>query len=404
MTIRKELLDELLQGYEKPEDLLGESGILKQLSKALIERSLEGEMTHHLGYSKHSPAGKNSGNSRNGRNRKNVKTGHGELAIEVPRDRNGEFEPIIIEKGRRRFDGFDDKILSMYARGMTVRDIQGHLEDIYGVEVSPTLISDVTDAVLEEVKEWQSRPLEEVYPIMYLDAIRVKIRDQGHVVNKAVHMVIGVDMNGKKDMLGMWIDREEGAKFWLKVITELKNRGVKDIFIACVDGLKGFPEAIEAVYPKTRIQLCIVHMVRNSLRYVSWKDRKAVAGDLKAVYKAVTEEDGERSLTTFEEKWDEKYPLIGKSWRNNWGRVIPFFAYPEAIRKAIYTTNTIESLNMTLRKVTKNRASFPNDTAALKLLYLAIRNIMKKWTMPIIDWGAAINQFAIIFEDRVSIK
>lgn len=404
MTIRKELLDELLQDYEKPEDLLGERGILKQLSKALIERSLEGEMTHHLGYSKHSPEGKNSGNSRNGRNQKNVKAGHGELTIEVPRDRNGEFEPIIIEKGQRRFDGFDDKVISMYARGMTVRDIQGHLEEIYGVEVSPTLISDVTDAVLEEVKEWQSRPLEEVYPIMYLDAIRVKIRDQGHVVNKAVYMAIGVDMDGNKDMLGMWIDREEGAKFWLKVITELKNRGVKDIFIACVDGLKGFSEAIEAVYPKTQVQLCIVHMVRNSLRYVSWKDRKAVASDLKTLYRAVTEEDGERSLTAFEKKWDKKYPLIGKSWRNNWARVIPFFAYPEAIRKAIYTTNAIESLNMTLRKVTKNRASFPNDNAALKLLYLAIRNIMKKWTMPIRDWGAAINQFAIIFEERVPLK
>lgn len=404
MPIRKELLDELLQEYEKPEDLLGGSGILKQLSKALIERSLEGEMTHHLGYSKHSPEGKNSGNSRNGRNRKNVKTGQGEISIEVPRDRNGEFEPIIVKKEQRRFDGFDDKIISMYARGMTVRDIQGHLEEIYGVEVSPTLISDVTDAVLEDVKAWQGRPLEEVYPIMYLDAIRVKIRDQGHIVNKAVHMVIGVDMDGKKDMLGMWIEREEGAKFWLKVITELQNRGVKDVFIACVDGLKGFPEAIETVYPKTQVQLCIVHMVRNSLRYVSWKERKAVASDLKAIYKAVTEEEGERALSAFEEKWDEKYPLIGKSWRNNWARVIPFFAFPEAIKKVIYTTNAIESMNMTLRKVTKNRASFPNDNAALKLIYLAIRNIMKKWTMPIRDWGAAINRFAIIFEERVSLK
>lgn len=404
MPIRKELLDELLQEYETPEDLLGESGILKQLSKALIERSLEGEMTHHLGYAKHSPEGRNSGNSRNGRNRKNVKTGQGEISIEVPRDRNGEFEPVIIKKDQRRFDGFDDNIISMYARGMTVRDIQGHLEEIYGVDVSPTLISDVTDAVLEDVKEWQNRPLEEVYPIMYLDAIRVKIRDQGHIVNKAVHMVIGVDMDGKKDMLGMWIEREEGAKFWLKVITELQNRGVKDIFIACVDGLKGFPEAIEAVYPKTQVQLCIVHMVRNSLRYVSWKDRKAVARDLKMIYTAVTEEEGEKSLTAFEEKWDEKYPLIGKSWRNNWTRVIPFFAYSNAIRKVIYTTNAIESLNMTLRKVTKSRASFPNDNAALKLLYLAIQNVMKKWTMPIRDWGAAINQFAIIFEERVPLK
>ena len=404
MPIRKELLDELLANYEKPEDLLGESGILKQLSKALIERSLEGEMTHHLGYPKHSPEGTNSGNSRNGRNKKSVKTGHGELTIEVPRDRNGEFEPVIVKKGQRRFDGFDDKIISMYACGMTVREIQGHLEEIYGVEVSPDLISDVTDGVLEEVREWQNRPLEKVYPIMYLDAIRVKIRDQGHIVNKAVYLSIGVDMDGQKDLLGMWIEREEGAKFWLKVVTELKNRGLKDIFIACVDGLKGFPEAIETVYPKTQVQLCIVHMVRNSLRYVSWKDRKAVAGDLKAIYRAVTGAEGEAALVAFEKKWDKKYPLISKSWRNNWARVIPFFDYPEEIRKAIYTTNAIESLNMTLRKVTKNRASFPNDNAAMKLLYLAIRNIMKKWSMPIRNWGAAINQFAIIFEERVPLK
>ncbi|MDH3975420.1 MAG: IS256 family transposase [Deltaproteobacteria bacterium] len=404
MPIRKELLDELLANYEKPEDLLGDSGILKQLSKALIERSLEGEMTHHLGYPKHSPEGKNSGNSRNGRNPKNIKTGHGELSIEVPRDRNGEFEPVIVKKGQSRFDGFDDKIISMYARGMTVREIQGHLVEIYGVEVSPDLISDVTDGVLEEVREWQNRPLEEVYPIMYLDAIRVKIRDQGHIVNKAVYLAIGVDMDGQKDLLGMWIEREEGAKFWLKVVTELKNRGLKDIFIACVDGLKGFPEAIETVYPKTQVQLCIVHMVRNSLRYVSWKDRKGVASDLKAIYRAATEVEGEAALDAFEKKWDEKYPLISKSWRNNWVRVIPFFAYPEEIRKAIYTTNAIESLNMTLRKVTKNRASFPNDNAAMKLLYLAIRNIMKKWSMPIRNWGAAINQFAIIFGERVPLK
>lgn len=401
MPIRNELLDELLKDYKEPGDLIGQGGLLKELTKRLVERAMEAEMTHHLGYEKHSPEGKNTGNSRNGKTGKTITTDHGDLPIEVPRDRKSDFEPQIIKKGQRRFTGFDDKILSMYSRGMTTRDIQGHLQDIYQVEVSPDLISSVTDAVIEEVKEWQHRPIDRLYPILYLDGLVVKIKDQGHIKNKVVYLAIGVNMSGEKELLGLWIADTEGAKFWLNVLTELKNRGLEDVLIACVDGLSGFPEAIEAVYPKTEVQLCIVHMVRNSLRYVPWKDRKKVAADLKLIYHASTVEQAEQALLEFEQKWKEKYPTIGKSWREHWHRIIPFFAYPEDIRRAIYTTNAIESLNMSLRKVTKNRGSFPNDDAAIKLLYLALKNIMKKWTMPIRDWGKAINQFAILFEGRV---
>ena len=401
MATTDELLDELMKNYKKPEDLIGETGLLKQLTKALIERAMKAEMTAHLGYEKHEPAGKKSGNSRNGKSKKTIKGEFGNMEIAVPRDRNATFEPVIIPKGETRFTGFDDKIISMYARGMTTRDIQGHLKDMYGVEVSPTLISQVTDAITEEITLWQNRPLEEVYPIMYLDAVRVKVRHNGSVINKAVYLAIGVTLDGQKDVLGMWVAETEGAKFWLQVVTELKNRGVKDIFIACVDGLKGFPEAIEAVFPQTQVQLCIVHMVRHSLRYVSWKQRKEVAADLKGIYSAPTVEQAEANLTAFAAKWDASHPTISKSWRNNWERIIPFFGYPPDIRKAIYTTNAIESLNMSLRKVTKNRGSFPNDDAMIKLLFLALRNISKKWTLPIRDWKSALNQFTIIFETRM---
>lgn len=401
MAIRKELVDELLKDYKSPEDVIGDNGILKQLTKAIIERALGAELTSHLGYEPHSAEGKNSGNSRNGTSRKTLKSDLGDLSIEVPRDRNSEFEPQIVSKGQRRFTGFDDKILSMYARGMTTRDIQAHLQDIYQVEVSPELISSVTDAVMAEVKEWQNRPLEDVYPIVYLDAIILKIRDNGHVVNKAAYLAIGVRLDGLKDVLGIWINKEEGAKFWLKVITELRNRGLKDILIACIDGLKGFPEAIESVFPHTQIQLCIVHMVRNSLRFVSYKDRKMVASDLKNIYRAATEEQGLDALKELEQKWHTRYPMIAKSWYANWNRLNTFFAYPEEIRRVIYTTNAIESLNSTLRKVTKNRGSFPNDDAGIKLLYMALKNIMKKWTMPLRDWGKAINQMSIVFEGRI---
>ena len=399
MAIRQELLEELLKDYKSPEDLLGQGGLLKELTKALVEKALDGELTHHLGYPKHSSS--KSDNARNGKSKKGLLTDHGRMEIVSPRDRNGSFEPELVKKRQTRFDGFDDKILSMYARGMTVREIQGHLEDIYAVEVSPDLISSVTDSVLEEVKAWQNRPLDAVYPIVFMDALRVKIRDSGHVINKAVYMALGVNLDGNKEVLGLWVAKEEGAKFWLKVVTELKNRGVKDMFIACVDGLKGFPEAIESVYPETQVQLCIVHMVRNSLRFVPWKDKKAVVADLKTIYTATNAEVAKESLNAFRTKWDEKYPTIADSWERNWEGLVPFLSYPDYIRKAIYTTNAIESLNRSLRKISKNRGSFPNDESALKLLYLALRNISKKWTMPIRLWKQALNQFVILFPGRL---
>ena len=399
MAIRQELLEELLKDYKSPEDLLGQGGLLKELTKALVEKALDGELTHHLGYSKHSAS--KSDNARNGKSKKGLLTDHGKMEIVSPRDRNGSFEPELVKKRQTRFDGFDDKILSMYSRGMTVREIQGHLEDIYAVEVSPDLISSVTDSVLEEVRAWQNRPLDAVYPIVFMDALRVKIRDNGHVINKAVYMALGVNLDGHKEVLGLWVAKEEGAKFRLKVVTELKNRGVKDMFIACVDGLKGFPEAIESVYPETQVQLCIVHMVRNSLRFVPWKDKKAVVADLKTIYTATNAEMAKENLKSFRTKWNEKYPTIADSWERNWEGLIPFLSYPDYIRKAIYTTNAIESLNRSLRKVSKNRGSFPNDESALKLLYLALSNISKKWTMPIRLWKQALNQFVILFPGRM---
>jgi putative transposase len=401
MTIDNELIDNLLKNYKKPEDLIGENGLLKQLTKQLLERAMAAEMTEHVGYDKHAAAGNNSGNSRNGKSSKTIKGTFGELALETPRDRNGTFEPQIIEKHQTRFTGFDENIISLYARGLSTREIQQHLEEIYHVEVSPGLVSIVTEAVLDEVKTWQNRQLEAVYPIMYLDAIQFKVRDNGHVKNKAIYLAIGVTIEGYKEVLGLWIAQTEGAKFWLQVVTELKNRGVTDIFIACVDGLKGFPEAIESVFPHTEVQLCIVHLVRHSLNYVGWKQRKEVAADLKTIYRAATEAEAEQRLTEFSLKWDAKFPMIAKSWRSNWTRVIPLFAHPPEIRKVIYTTNAIESLNMSLRKVTKARGSFPNDEAVSKLLYLALRNIAKKWTMPVHAWKDALNRFAIIYENRL---
>ncbi len=400
-TIDNELIDNLLKNYKKPADLIGENGLLKQLTKQLLERAMAAEMTEHVGYDKHDAAGNNSGNSRNGKSAKTIKGTFGELALETPRDRNGTFEPQIIEKHQTRFTGFDKNILSLYSRGLSTREIQQHLEEIYGVEVTAGLISSVTDEVLDEVKTWQNRQLDAIYPIMYLDAIQFKVRDNGHVRNKAIYLAIGVTIEGYKEVLGLWIAQTEGAKFWLQVVTELKNRGVTDIFIACVDGLKGFPEAIESVFPQTEVQLCIVHLVRHSLNYVGWKQRKEVARELKLIYTAATDEEAEQRLAEFSLKWDEKFPMIAKSWRSNWTRVIPFFAHPPEIRKIIYTTNAIESLNMSLRKVTKARGSFPNDEAVSKLLYLALRNIAKKWTMPVHAWKDALNRFAIIYEDRL---
>jgi len=397
----KDLIDSLLSGYKKPEDLIGENGLLKQLTKALVERALDAEMEAHLGHAKNESVTNPAGNTRNGKSSKRLKGEFGELPIEIPRDRHGSFEPQLIPKHQTRWTGFDDKILSLYARGMTVREIQSHLEEMYGTEVSPTLISSVTDAVVDEVKAWQSRPLDTLYPIVYLDCIHVKVRDAGIVRAKAVYLALGINMAGEEELLGIWIAQTEGAKFWLQVVTELKNRGVQDIFIACVDGLKGFPEAIETAYPKTSVQLCIVHMVRYSLNYVSWKLRKEVAADLRTVYVAATADEAEQRLDEFETKRGEAYPSIVKSWRSNWARIIPFFDYPPEIRKVIYTTNAIESVNMSLRKITKNRGSFPSDEALLKLFYLALNNISKKWSMPIRDWKAALNRFTIQFEDRM---
>jgi putative transposase len=401
MTIENELIDNLLKDYKTPEDIIGENGLLKQLTKQLLERAMAAELTEHVGYEKHEATGHHSGNSRNGKSAKTLKGTFGTMPIEVPRDRKGTFEPQIIGKHQTRFTGFDDNIISLYARGLSTREIKQHLEEIYHVEVSPALISSVTDAVIDEVTTWQGRQLSEVYPIMYLDAIQFKVKESGHIRNKAVYLAIGVGLDGLKEVLGLWIAQTEGAKFWLQVVTELKNRGVKDIFIACVDGLKGFPEAIESVFPQTTVQLCIVHLVRHSLNYVGWQQRKDVARDLRSIYTAATVAAAEQSLDEFSLKWDAKFPMLAKSWRNNWERVIPFFAYPPEIRKVIYTTNAIESLNMSLRKVTKARGSFPHDEAVFKLLYLALRNIEKRWTKPVQHWKEALNLFAIIFADRL---
>ena len=395
------LIDSLLADYKKPEDLIGEHGLLKQLTKALVERALQAEMAEHLGHDKHETVNNATGNTRNGKSRKTLKGEFGELPIEIPRDREGSFEPLIISKHQTRWAGFDDKILSLYARGMTTREIQQHLTEMYGTEVSPTLISTVTDGVMDEVKQWQSRPLDAVYPVIYLDCIHAKVRDAGSVRTKAIYLAIGINMEGHKEILGLWIAQTEGAKFWLSVVTELKNRGVQDIFIACVDGLKGFPEAIETVYPHAIVQLCIVHMVRNSLNYVGWNKRKEVAADLRLVYSAATIDEAEQALADFEDKWNNAYPPIARSWRNHWQRIIPFFDYPPEIRRIIYTTNAIESVNMNLRKVSKNRGSFPNDEAVIKLFYLALSNIAKKWSMPLRDWKSALNRFTIQFNERM---
>ena len=400
MAIKQEIIDELLKDYKNPEDLLGDDGLFKALKKALVERALNAELTDHLGYEAHDPKGRKPGNSRNGHGAKRITGEDGNMTIAVPRDRDASFEPQIIKKGQRRFEGFDDKIISMYARGMSVREIRGHLEELYGVEVSPDLISRVTDEVMDEVREWQSRPLDEVYPIIIFDALRVKIRDEGTVRNKAVYLALGFTMEGRKEVLGLWIEQTEGAKFWLRVMNEIKNRGVNDVFIAVVDGLKGFPDAITATFPQASVQTCIVHMIRGSLNYVGWKERKAVAKDLKYIYRAANDSEALKQLDEFEDKWGGKFPSIAPIWRRNWEQVIPFFAYPEDVRKIIYTTNAIESLNMGLRKIIKNRGHFPSDDAATKLLYLALRNAAKKWTMPSRTWKQALNQFAVLFHDR----
>ncbi|WP_250265722.1 IS256 family transposase [Rhodovastum atsumiense] len=387
------VLDQLLAGAD-PKTAFDPKGLLDELKKALAERVLNAEMDHHL-------AGDETGNSRNGYGRKTVITDTGKLTLEIPRDRQSTFDPQLIAKYQRRFPGFDDKIISMYARGMSTREIVGHLRELYGIDVSPDLISAVTDAVLDEITTWQARPLEPVYPLVFFDALRVKIRDEGMVRNKAVHVALGVRADGTKEVLGLWLEQNEGAKFWLRVMNELRNRGVEDILVAVVDGLKGFPEAILAVFPQTTVQTCIVHLLRQSLDFVSYKDRKAVAGALKEIYRAVDATAAEAALTAFEEgPWGQKYPAIGQSWRRAWSEVIPFYAFPSEVRRILYTTNAIESLNAKLRRAVRARGHFPNDDAALKLLFLVLNRAEKEWIMPAREWCMAKAQFAILFGER----
>ncbi|MGM8225712.1 IS256 family transposase [Cellvibrio sp. ARAG 10.3] len=376
------------------------SDFTQMLTKVAVEAALNGELDAHLGYEKHQKS--TSTNSRNDHTTKMLKTEDGEFQLNTPRDREGSFEPQLVKKHQTRFTSMDDKILSLYAKGMTTREIVATFKEMYGADVSPTLISKVTDAVIEQVVEWQSRPLDAVYPIVYLDCIVVKIRQDKQVINKAVYLALGVTMEGQKELLGLWLSENEGAKFWLGVLTELQNRGVRDILIACVDGLKGFPDAIAAVYPHTQIQLCVVHMVRNSVRYVPWKDYKAVTSDLKRIYQSVTEEEALLALEQLGERWDDKYPQISRCWHAHWANLRTLFQYPEDIRRAIYTTNAIESLNSVIRQAIKKRKLFPTDDSAKKVIYLAIRDAAKKWTMPIRNWRAALNHFMIVFDERLS--
>lgn len=398
-SIPDQLLDQLLAGAD-PKSAFAKDGLLDELKKALAERALNAEIDHHLDSGE--PDGR--GNSRNGYGRKTVLTDTGKITLAVPRDRLGTFDPQLIAKYQRRFPGFDEKIVSMYARGMSVREIQGHLRELYGIEVSPDLVSAVTDAVLEDVAEWQERPLEPVYPLVFFDALRVKVRDEGTVRNKAVHVALGVRPDGTKEILGLWIEQTEGAKFWLRVMTELKNRGVEDVLIAIVDGLKGFPEAITAVFPQAQVQTCIVHLIRNSLEFVSWKERKAVAAALKAIYRATDADAGQRALDEFAaSSWGAKYPAIAMAWRRNWAAVIPFFAFPDDVRRIVYTTNAIESLNAKLRRAVRARGHFPTDESAMKLLFLVLNQASKDWKMPPREWGMARAQLAILFEDRFTL-
>jgi putative transposase len=397
------LLDALLKDYTNPQDILGEHGLLKQLTKRVVERVLEAELTAPLGYAPHVRHGTKEQNTRNGKGHKTVQTDTGPLALVVPRDRNGSCAPQLVPKRQRRLEGCDDKVLSLYARGLSTRAMQGHLEELYGTEVSPTLISPITDAVLDEVRTWQSRPLASVYPILSFDALLVKARQEGPVQTKAVSRALGMTMDGAKELLGVWRSESEGAKLWLSVCTELKNRGVTDCFMACVDGLTGLPEAMEAVFPQTQVQVCIVHKVRHSLRYVPWKERRAVAADLRAIYGATTLAEAEQALERLADRWDPKDPAISPSGLADWDRLTIFFDYPPAIRRAISTTNAIESLHYALRKVLQGRSAFPNDASIIKLLYMGLQHVAKKWTQPIPEWKAALNQFVMLFGERVQV-
>jgi putative transposase len=398
---RAELMDELLASYKEPSDLAGPDGMLQGLIGALVSRAMQAEMTEHLGYERGAKAPEGETNRRNGNGRKTLRTGHGPVEVEVPRDRESSFEPQIVSKHDRAFNGFDDKIISMYARGMSTREIRDHLAELYGVEVSAELVSRVTDEVIDELRTWQSRPLERVYLVVYLDALVLKIRDKAGVRNKSVYLVVGVKVDGTKEVLGMWIEATEGAKFWLTILTELRQRGVEDILVLCADGLTGMPEAVEAAFPETVFQTCIVHLVRSSVRFVPWKERRAVCADLRSIYTADSVEAAEAALDAFETTWGKRFPMIAPAWRRRWAEITPFLAYPQEIRRAIYTTNAIEALNRQLRKVLKTRGHMPSDQAALKLLYLAIRNASKKWGGRDKRWTKALLQFAIYFEGRI---
>ena len=393
------LAEELAKDLKTPEDL---SALSAHLTKITVEAALKAEMNHHLGYDKNDPEGHHTGNSRNGYSAKTLKGDHGEIELETPRDRNGSFDPQLIKKGQTRITGMDDQILSLYAKGMSTRDIVAAFQEMYGADISAGLVSQVTNSVMERVIEWQSRPLDAVYPIVYLDCIVLKIRQDKRVINKAIYLALGINVEGHKELLGLWMSENEGAKFWLSVLTDLQNRGIKHIFIACVDGLKGFPEAINATYPDAKVQLCIVHMVRNSLKFVPWKNYREVTADLKRIYRSATEDEASLELDRFAEKWDEQYPQISKSWRMHWPNLITIFSYPEDIRKVIYTTNAIESLNSVIRKSVKTRKVFPNDNSAMKVIYLAVDAASKKWSMPIRDWKPALNRFMIEFEEQLT--
>ncbi|MCU7522803.1 MAG: IS256 family transposase [Ignavibacteria bacterium] len=404
MELTQEQMEELqkaLKNAKTYDDLMGKDGAIKKLLKSSLEQLLESEMTEHLGYEKHSPQGDNSGNSRNGKNKKSVRSSQGEIDLEVPRDRNGKFNPIAVEKNKRTLGDIEDRIISMYAKGISTRDIKSHIEEIYGLELSPASISNITESIAAIVKEWQARPLESIYPIMFLDAIHYKVREDGHVVSKAAYTCLAIDLNGYKEMLGIWIGQAESAKFWMNVLTELRNRGVMDILIACVDGLKGFTEAIKALFPETLIQQCVIHQIRNSLKFVANKDQKEVIKDLKMIYKAPSEESALFELDKMEEKWAKKYPVVIKQWRDNWMGLKTFFEFPEEIRTIIYTTNQVEALHRQFRKVTKAKGQFPSDESLTKMLYLAYKGISKKWTMPVRNWAFVISQLSVTFEERL---
>lgn len=396
----KALAKELAKDVKSEKDL---SALTSEIVKLTVETALNAEIEDHLGYPKNSPDGRHTGNNRNGYTPKTIKGDFGEVEIKTPRDRNGAFDPQFVKKGQTRLTKFDDQIIALYAKGMTTRDIVASFKEMYGAEVSHSLISKVTDSVIEQVHAWQNRPLDDVYPIIYLDCIVIKVRQDNQIINKSVYIALGINSEGRKELLGLWIAETEGAKFWLSVLTELQNRGLKDVFIACVDGLKGFPDAIKTVYPDAKIQLCIVHMVRHSLKYVSHKDKKQVAAGLKNIYNSLTLAEAEKALEEFADLWDKKYPPVSRAWRNNWDNLITIFDYPQEIRKIIYTTNAIESLNSVIRKAIKNRKIFPNDNSAYKIIYLAIKSASKKWNLPLKDWKPAMNRFAIEFEGRFNV-